>query len=215
MSGGFGSAGSSRSLRRTASAVGIGQTAQSYQAEKHVPDARLDDPKATELRQALRDGRCWWCDREGFKSILAHISRGHNIDRFQVRRLAQLTKYGVDSKVASPEYREECRQRALARGIKLVPPGKGAKRQLSMAAVRMNQEKLKKAWAMPNAAEIRLAGSKKAGAISRAKAKGHPCPVCGAHVHLARHRTCRSAACIFSRKSSNGLLQAHYLTDGR
>lgn len=62
------------------------------------------------IRAATQRGMCSWCDRGPFKSLASHTNKAHGIDRREIRALAGLT---MREPVASEDFRQRCRDRAL------------------------------------------------------------------------------------------------------
>lgn len=215
---GFGSSGAgNRTGRRKFVHSGTAGTrrVEEYSDLRRSPPARLDDPVPEELQYAIRHQLCWWCGREGFKVLALHTQRAHGIDRFELRRLAGLF-YTVGS-ICSPEHSEARKKRMRKSGWHPTPQVWALRkpRHLSEACKRLNMEKMARMHGLPDVAETRKRASKRAGEVSRSKAKGHPCPVCRRHVHLARRSTCGKPKCITERKRQNGLKLHGFLAKHR
>ena len=98
---GFGSAGAGNHTgRRTASPVGVGQTARERVrriiiAECHT---REGTPTPSELMEYVHIGKCWWCGREAtrdgkpFRSLSAHFQRGHGLNLQEIRDILMVPK---------------------------------------------------------------------------------------------------------------------------
>lgn len=146
---------------------------------------KLDEPTPEELRQAIQDARCWWCDREGFKSLASHTSAVHGIDRHQLRDMAGLFE---STSVCSPEYRAECASRAKQHPI---PPRltlvRGTKKRLNTAARAAVTARL----LAVSSDEQRRAANRAAVAIS---SKPRACTICGTVMPTSKRPVC-SVAC--------------------
>lgn len=124
---GFGSAGSSRSLRRTASAVGVGQTAAERERRATFPEpGRLGEPTKEEILAGAEAGCCAWCtDGRTFRNIALHWERGHGFDVHELRERLVLPK---QYRFASQEYRQLKSRQAIAAGsadrLKMAPKAK-------------------------------------------------------------------------------------------
>ena len=141
--GSFGSAGSSRSLRKTATRAGVGHTATvvALKDARRSPPARLDEPAVDEIRRAIRTQQCCWCnDTRTFRSLSQHLSKGHGIDLQDIRDRLQVRK-------RTPFSSEELRAVQAERGRQLYDPQKlhsipGAPRRMSSYGIRSNVAKL-------------------------------------------------------------------------
>lgn len=176
---GFGSAGSSRSLRRTATAAGVGQTAtvSSYADIRRVRPANLSDPTAEQLWPWVRMLECWWCqDGRVFRSLSGHWERGHNLDLQHIRDIL-----GVNKRYAFIS--EQTRDLHAARGRANYDPTKlhnvGGPHALSEYGKEANRAKL---LAIPP--EQRAENRRKALAAMHASHTvtliEHICKICGA-----------------------------------
>jgi hypothetical protein len=190
--GGYGSAGSgSRSARRTASAVGVGMTYANQESRlaRRVLDAALTDPTPTDALEAISENVCPWCpDTRTFRQLSHHLSRGHGFRMADVREYLGIPKHAA---LASQEYREACRERAIARGA--VEQMRGAphpaRHSLSAYGMASQRAKVERGWAAQRAAGKRD--------IDRV------CEVCGQVWHGPHYRrTCGSESCLFALKSS-------------
>lgn len=187
---GFGSAGSSRSLRTTATGAGVWHTAtvMALMDTKGLLPARLDEPTIEELWRSIRTQQCCWClDTRTFRSLSQHWTRGHGLVLQEIRDRLQVQKrYSFIS--------EETKAIMAARGRKLYDPmhlkQKGNPRALSAYGIRIQQEKLLKA----RDARVLL------GQLNIPR----ECQVCGGtfyHPQGKKLKTCRKPACLFEIRS--------------
>jgi hypothetical protein len=126
MRGGFGSAGSSRSLRKTMTRGGMTSSAAERDRRAVARTLVTRDPSDEEIRAALADHVCAWCDdSRTFVSVGTHLSKGHGID---LRELRDRLVLPLGQPFASVEHRERCRQRAIDRNavknMHLAPPAR-------------------------------------------------------------------------------------------
>ncbi len=152
----------------------------------YVKVASLHDPTPGALRECIKNQHCWWCDRDGFKSLAGHTSRAHSITADDLRRMAVLFKH---IPTCSIELSEEMRSRPQTTDNipKLLSATKVNKRIMSEAGKASCRERLDKS----RSPEQR----KKAGQASALKTrKPHPCPACGKILPTSYPITC-SPAC--------------------
>lgn len=179
--GSFGSAGSSRSLRRTATAVGVGQTAtvMALRSPRRSPPARLDEPSVEEIRGAIRTQQCCWCkDSRTFRALSQHLTRGHGIDLQEIRDRLGLRK-------RTSFISEATRELYSARGRFYYDPeslkATSGPHRLSAYGIEANRAKLEKMWGHQGA-HGSIAQSQRL-AASHANAEKHRktnlCSICG------------------------------------
>ena len=196
---GFGSAGAgNRSLRRTATRAGIGQTAKiGYLRLGAHPVTR--EPSAEEVHEGVMAGQCPYCDdTRTFKALPQHWVRAHGIDLQEVRDLLGVPKREpLCSSEMSAEF--AARQRRLWPFIKdkflSAPPGR---REFSKYGRQVQRAKLA---AIPKAQ--REENLRRAGAASAAvNTKSRTCVICGnteRYPGAYRTKTC-SKACDSVRR---------------
>jgi hypothetical protein len=184
MRGGFGKAGSSRSLRKTTLGTGTvatTSTVEQLKVGKRTRPARLDDPDPDVLRAWIAAGRCWWCeDPRTFDSLSGHWSQGHGFDIQTIRDLL-----GVPKRFAfiSDEYRakRQAHGRRLYDPAKLrVPPG--TPHVLSAYGRAAQRPKAEKAWAVLRSKGLRD--------IERT------CVICGTTFIHKSTQTCGEEVCL-------------------
>lgn len=145
---GYGSAGAgNRTGRRTASNVGIGQTAaeRDRRALRAESVTREGAPQADELRRYIDAGRCWWCDRdknrEGrpWQSLSLHWQRTHGISTQAVCDILGVPKH---TSFVSESLRDNQAQRAKRNyNPDKLRCGKGGKKALSAFGIAANRAK--------------------------------------------------------------------------
>lgn len=206
--GGFGSAGAgNRTGRRTASAVGVGQTAKDrdYRVSRLAAPADPRDPAAGELWPYIKNNECWWCKApKQWKALSQHLTRAHNIDLQKVRDILQVPKnYSFIN--------DSLKDRFAARGRKYYRPDKlhhkSRPRKLSAFGIRRNREKLAaipedERKAIQARATAAIAQKTHTEAEARYLTKQKSCCVCGTRLTYAqrRHVTC-SVVCDRKRRS--------------
>lgn len=176
--GHFGSAGSSRSLRRTATAVSAGgSTGAAWRDKIHVL-ARLDEPSKTEVMEAARTGQCCFCTSpKTYKWIAHHFVRTHGINLDELRDRLVLPK-------SYPFASEEVRAKFSANSKRRAPEMLAAMR----AGIRSNSRVLNSYG--------RLIQKQKANSYERPKAAIVPCPVCGGpKIKKKDQLSCGAPAC--------------------
>ena len=52
----------------------------------------LSEPTREEIRQSIKEQCCWWCGRDGWKSLGGHIALAHGIPAVELREAAGLVK---------------------------------------------------------------------------------------------------------------------------
>jgi len=113
---GFGSAGSSRSLRTTMTRGGL-STSAAENERRAVPAARaavLRDPSRAELLAAIADQRCCYCDDpRTFRSLGSHLAHAHGIDTHELRDRLMLPQR---LPLASEAFRQRARELAVESG---------------------------------------------------------------------------------------------------
>ena len=175
--GGFGSAGAgNRSLRRTATAAGVGTThAVANLQRKHIPQGRLDNPPTEDIRRSITSQQCCFCDDvRTFKSLSLHWSRGHGIDLQEIRDILGVHKaYGFVSDDLSRKMSE--RARRLYDPEKLKPKGGKGSRSLSKFGVQSQRKKLELIPEEDRAAQRRRA----AVVVAERYTKSNVCIICG------------------------------------
>ena len=180
--GGFGSAGAgNRSLRRTATAVGVGQTATVSGLRRYTLQARMDEPSVEDLWRSIRTQQCCYCtDNRTFRVLSQHWTRGHGIDLQDIRDRLEVPKnYSFISAETSEIHR--ARAKRLYNPEKLHNPNDRPRvlSKFGMAAQRAKCE------AIPEAGRIRIRekASRASAKASRARVdayqKTHPCIICG------------------------------------
>ena len=195
--GSFGSAGSSRSLRRTATAVGVGSTAAVARlAENQSLPQRLDTPTREEVKDSIASMACCFCrTTKTFRSLSGHWAKAHGIDVQWVRDYIGVAK---DTSFISDETKAIFRER----GLRLYDPaklrqrgGKGS-RKLSLFGIAVQRAKLA---AIPDKEGQRRRASQASAAKST---KSNTCIICGktfTRKHAARLKTC-STLCDRERR---------------
>ncbi len=146
--GRYNAAGSSRSLRRTATRAGVGTTAavSALHDQSSVVKGRLDMPCAAELRPWVEALECWWCkDGRVFKSLSGHWAKGHGMELQPIRDILGVQKrHSFISEGTQSLFSE--RGRKYYNAANLVPKP-GQRRSLSAfgyAAQKVKAQKIKR-----------------------------------------------------------------------
>ena len=154
--------------------------------------ARLGNPDAETLCQAIKDGYCWWCDSYNWKCLAQHTQAAHGISAADIRTLAVLVK---KASICSESHAEFCRQRNLqglregTRSLPTHPNGRRGPHHYSAAGWLIREPIT--ARFLEAAAAVRAGAGGIQGLKSR---KPHPCPVCDVVLPSATPITC-SPAC--------------------
>ena len=183
--GHFGSAGSSRSLRRTATAVAAGSSTAAVQRMKpQAANAIADFATKEEMLEAVRTGQCYLCDSpQTYRSMGQHWIHSHGINLAELRDELMLPK-------RFPLVTEETSARHRAHGLEVYPlvasqlrPKKGEKKELGRYGRAINRAKLQ--------------------AIPRTPALMKPCPECGQPMRASKDQTtCGAPACKHAARSA-------------
>lgn len=109
---GFGSAGSSRSLRSTWTRGGLSSTAKERERRAvKAPPIALDEPSRAEILVAIATQQCCWCDDpRTFKALGQHILKMHGVDLAELR-----DRLGLPQRLpfAGQAVRQHARDRAI------------------------------------------------------------------------------------------------------
>ena len=112
-----------------------------FERDRGTETATPEQPPEDLLREAIAQGFCWWCGKEGMKSLAGHTSQAHGVDRFMLRDWAGMLMH----QPVSPALSTQCRERAIESGlVKQVRTGSGRKKKKKMttAGKRINREKI-------------------------------------------------------------------------
>jgi hypothetical protein len=145
--GGFGGAGSSRSLRKTMTRGGLRTTATvgKFRDSRRAKPGNIEGATPEDIRRSVITQQCPFCeDMRTFKSLSGHFVRGHGYDLQDIRDYLKVPKgYTFVS--------EETTQKNRERGKRLYDPEKlrqlGRPRALSAYGIQKQREKLKMAHA--------------------------------------------------------------------
>lgn len=190
--GGFGSAGSSRSLRKTMTGAGVRSTATTgkFRSARMGKPEPIENVSKEDIWRGIKAQHCPFCmDMRTFKSLSGHLTRGHGFDLQDLRDYLGVPKgYSFIS--------EELAETQAERGRRLYDPEKlkqhGGPRSLSQYGIKRQREKLLLAQARQEELGTRN--------IVRI------CQICGGEFYKPhpRHRTC-GKICAGDLKSANFL----------
>ena len=188
--GGFGSAGSSRSLRKTATGAGVGHTFAVLQlmGTKKVPPVVNESPTVKELRQSLRTNQCCFClSTKTYKSLSLHWSMGHGIDLQEIRDVLEVRK-------KTSFISDDLRDVFSRRGKRLYNPdrlrNKGRPRELTAYGVKIQRAKLQIARTVQT--------------VSGRRHIPRICAICGDTFYAPNGKvlkSCKKKACQFATRS--------------
>lgn len=113
--GHFGSAGSSRSLRKTRLGTGVvvnTSTARRLSESRNTVDSTFVEPSVDEIRAAIESQQCCWCDDpRTFLMLGQHLARIHGIDLQEIRDLLLLPKsFGFSSPETRARFQDRSRR---------------------------------------------------------------------------------------------------------
>ena len=69
---------------------------------------KLNDPTIDELRQAIENQHCWWCNSGPWVNLSVHTCKIHGISASEIRDMAHLTK---EHRICSEEFSETIKKR--------------------------------------------------------------------------------------------------------
>jgi hypothetical protein len=195
--GSFGSAGASRSLRKTATAAGSGHTATVMALKPNTLPVQMDEPSVEDMWRSIKLMQCCWCnDTRTFQSLSMHWTRSHGMDLQSIRDRLQVPKnYSFISDALKSVF--------TTRGKNFYNPDKlkciGGSKVMSEYGKATNLAKLA---AIPSdqREEARLRGVqiavKNREAITRQYELDHPCIICGViFTRITYHATTCSKTC--------------------
>lgn len=163
-----------------------------FQRDRGQGTARLDAPSCEELRRCINEQVCWWCGRDGWKSLAGHTFHAHGITAYELREMAGLFRQAM---ICSPEYSADCAERerrSVTKGAKEHIITIAARRK--MKAKKRNMSEAGKESCRERILAVSSSGQRAAASASSAAKhrRPHPCSNPGCHniVPSAARATC-------------------------